>query len=302
VSSPIRTPGTAATPHALLRKLEWRVRDAADALVGGDYRSAFRGRGREFDQVVKYEYGDDVRDIDWNVTARLGEPYRKKFIEERELTVVMLFEDSLSLQFGSTPRSKRDTLLEMAGLFSLVSAGNRDRVGFWHATPSGTDVRRPIRGRTAILKSTANLVGGAAPPLDAGGEVEIDWKRLHRAFPRHTVLLWLGDFPPREAPAAWNALRRRYELISVRADDPWERELPETGAFAAVDPASGELVPFDTLSRGTRRRHAAWVAERDEAWKNLFHDSAQRLVVDTNEDLLGALVRFFRSRNHKVRA
>ena len=80
MSSPIRTPGTAATPHALLRKLEWRVRDAADALVGGDYRSAFRGRGREFDQVVKYEYGDDVRDIDWNVTARLGEPYRKKFI------------------------------------------------------------------------------------------------------------------------------------------------------------------------------------------------------------------------------
>ncbi len=288
-------------PQLLLRKLEWRVRDAADAMLGGDYRTAFRGRGREFDQVVKYEYGDDVRDIDWNVTARLGEPYRKKFIEERELTVVVLLEDSLSLQFGSRERSKRETLLEMAGLFALISAGNRDRVGFWHATPAGESVRRPLAGRNPILKTAANMLGHRAPDLDAGGEVAIDWKHLHRAFPRHTVVLWLGDFPPRPAPPAWSALRRCYELIGVRVDDPWERHLPRSGAFAAFDPASGELVPFDTLDRGTRRRHADWVRAREEGWRQLFPDAAQRLVVGTEDDLPGQLVRFFQTRAMRVR-
>ena len=92
---------TATSPLALLRQLEWRVRHAVENVLSGEYRSAFRGRGMEFDQVVKYEFGDDVRDIDWNVTARLGEPYRKKFVEEREVTLLLVFEDSPSLHFGS---------------------------------------------------------------------------------------------------------------------------------------------------------------------------------------------------------
>ena len=141
-----------AAPQSLLRKLEWRVRHTADSLLGGEYRSTFRGRGREFDQVVKYEFGDDVRDIDWNVTARLGEPYRKKFVEERELTTVLLFEDSLSLQFGSGRRTKRNTALEMAGSFALLCAGNRDRAGFWHATPSTHLMREPVRAAPVSSK------------------------------------------------------------------------------------------------------------------------------------------------------
>ncbi|MCH2169157.1 DUF58 domain-containing protein [Myxococcota bacterium] len=287
--------------HALLRKLEWRVRDAADVLVGGDYRSAFRGRGREFDQVVKYEYGDDVRDIDWNVTARLGEPYRKKFIEERELTVILLLEDSTSLQFGSTGRTKREALLEMAGLFALISAGNRDRVGFWHATPEGTHFKRPQKGRNAILKTTANLVGSAPPGLETPGGVTIDWQHLYRAFPRHSVLLWLGDFPPRPFPPGWNALRQRYELIGVRVEDPWERELPRMGSFAAVDPTTGQLVPFDTLSRNTRKRQAEWVKNRDLAWRQLIPDGNQRLAVSVDDDLLDSLVRFFHRRMRRTK-
>jgi len=285
-----------ASPHALLRKLEWRVKDAADSILGGEYRSAFRGRGREFDQVVKYEFGDDIRDIDWNVTARLGEPYRKKFIEERELTVVLLFEDSLSLQFGSGARSKRDALLEMAGLFALLSAGNRDRVGFWHATPGAHLVREPVRGRANIIKTTANLLGQPIPDLEQGGEVEVAWKPFYHAFPRHSLVIWLGDFPPRRCPAAWNALRRRYEVIGVRVDDPWERELPSQGLFTAVDPERGELVPFDSLSAASRRRHAEWVASREKAWNELFPVSHERMAVSTEQDLLDALVRFFKKR------
>src|SRR5579862_5606527 len=116
-----------SVPMALLRRLEWRVRHAVETVLSGEYRSTFRGRGMEFDQVVKYEWGDDPRDIDWNVTARLAEPYRKRFIEERDLSVIVVFEDSPGLQFGSAGRTRRQTLLETAALLMLISSINKDR-------------------------------------------------------------------------------------------------------------------------------------------------------------------------------
>ena len=286
----------APTPSSLLRKLEWRVRHTADSLLGGEYRSVFRGRGREFDQVVHYEFGDDVRDIDWNVTARRGEPYRKKYVEERELTVALLFDDSVSLQFGSGSRSKRDTLLELAGLFALLCAGNRDRAGFWHATPATHLVREPVRGRTAIVETAAVLLGRPLPDLDAGGEVEIDWRRFLQTFPRHSVVLWLGDFAARPVPPVWNALRCRYQMIGLRVEDPWERILPPNGSLTAVDPTTGELLPFDTHSNASRARHALWVRARDAYWQQRFPSRVDRLTVTTEDDLLQAVIRFFRSR------
>jgi uncharacterized protein (DUF58 family) len=289
------------SPSSLLRKLEWRVRHTADALLGGEYRSVFRGRGREFDQVVQYEFGDDVRDIDWNVTARRGEPYRKQYIEERQLTVVLLFDDTLSLQFGSGARSKRDTLLELAGLFALLSAGNRDRAGFWHALPHSHLVREPVRGRTAIIETAATLLGQPVPELDAGGDVNIDWKRFFHTFPRHSVVLWLGDFAPRPVPPAWAALRRRYQMIGLRVEDPWERVLPQRGRLTAVDPLSGELVPFDPTSKASRARHAMWVRARDAYWQELFPSPVERLTVSTEDDLLEAVIRFFRARMQAVK-
>jgi uncharacterized protein (DUF58 family) len=291
----------APTPSSLLRRLEWRVRHTADSLLGGEYRSVFRGRGREFDQVVKYEFGDDVRDIDWNVTARRGEPYRKQYVEERELTVVLLFDDSLSLQFGSGARSKRDTLLELAGLFALLSAGNRDRAGFWHAVPTGQHVREPVRGRTAIIDTAAKLLGQPLPSLADGGAVDIDWQRFFHAFPRHSVVLWLGDFAPRPIPPAWAALRRRYQMIGLRVEDPWERVLPPDGRLAAVDPLTGELLPFDPGSKASRARHALWVRGRDAYWHALFSSPLDRLTVSTDDDLLQALIRFFRARMQGVK-
>lgn len=295
------TTDASITPYQLLRKLEWRVRHTADATFTGEYRSAFRGRGREFDQVVKHEYGDDIRDIDWNVTARRGELYRKKFIEERELTTVLLFDDSLSLQFGSGQSSKREALLEMAGLFSLLSAGNRDRMGFWHATPQGEAHQEPVRGRNRIVMTAARLLNQPVPQIEEGGEVDIDWKLFYRAFPRHSLVIWLGDFAPRPIPSGWAALRRRYQVIGVRVDDPWERELPKGGQLNALDPTSGELIPFDLNARANRRRHQAWCEERDAYFQTLFPAPTQRLAVTANEDLLEALVRFFHTRMHQVR-
>lgn len=291
----------AASPLTLLRQLEWRVRHAVENVLSGEYRSAFRGRGMEFDQVVKYEFGDDVRDIDWNVTARLGEPYRKKFVEEREVTLLLLFEDSPSLHFGSGAQSKREALLELAGLVMLLGAVNRDRVGFVHAAPGGNLFREPVRGRGQILHQAATLLARPAPEPDSGAPA-IPWRFLARAAPKHSVLIWLGDFPPvsrggREGvqPDGWPVLQRRYQTMGFRVDDPWERALPAGEGFAAYDPTTGRLVTLEG-SAAERAAHAAWVRERESGWQSLFPDPLSRLGVGTDQNRLEALVRFFHAR------
>jgi len=288
------TTPTSASPLALLRQLEWRVRHAVENVLSGEYRSAFRGRGMEFDQVVKYEFGDDVRDIDWNVTARLGEAYRKKFVEEREVTLLLVFEDSPSLHFGSGAQSKREALLEMAGLVMLLGAVNRDRVGFIHASPSGNLFREPVRGRGQILHSAATLLS-RPPPAPTDEAPSLPWRFLSRAAPKHSVLIWLGDFPPRPVPDGWAVMQRRYQTMGFRVEDPWERTLPTRESFAAYDPTHGRLITIEG-SAAERAAHAAWCQERDQAWHSLFPDPLSRLLIGTEQNRLDALVRFFHVR------
>jgi len=324
---------TAASPAPLaaLRRLEWRVRQAVENVLSGEYRSAFRGRGMEFDQVVRYEFGDDVRDIDWNVTARLGEPYRKKFVEERELTLLLLFEDTPSLNFGSGGQTKREALLELAGLLMLLGAVNRDRVGFIYTAPDGHGgeaggagwahtFRPPVRGRGAILHHAAQLLSIPPPPITDFQERPTSDARpsgvrqtkgsstlqlIARAAPRHSIIVWLGDFAPRAQPEGWPALCRRYQMMGFRVDDPWERQFPaaaELGAspLATYDPLAGRLVTLEN-SAAARAAHATWVRQREEAWAALFPVAHNRLVVSTEDDRLDALVRFFQKRMRLAR-
>ena len=283
------------SPLSRLRQLEWRVRHAVENVLSGEYRSTFRGRGMEFDQVVKYEFGDDVRDIDWNVTARLGEPYRKKYVEEREISLLLLFEDTPSLRFGSGEHSKREALLELASLVMLLGAVNRDRVGFMHVSPEGCMFRQPVRGRSQILHAAATLLSRPPPPVEAQGAVDIPWKFLSRAAPKHSILLWLGDFPPRKTPESWSILRRRYQAMGFRVDDPWENRLAPDGLFAAYDPAAGRLVTLEG-SAAERAAQADWRRRREASWQELFPERLSRLVVGTGENRLDSLVRFFRAR------
>ena len=285
---------------AVLRRLEWRVRHAVENVLSGEYRSTFRGRGMEFDQVVRYEFGDDVRDIDWNVTARLGEPYRKKFVEERESTLFVVVEDSPSLQFGSTATSKREALLELAGLVMLLGAVNRDRVGYLIARPGSYDFRPAVRGRGQIMHLASTLLGHPAPPLDdADGKdarSSIPWNLLSRAAPRHSIVLWLSDFAPGASPDGWAVMQRRYQTMGFRIDDPWDLALPEdSDLFAAYDPATRRLVSLEG-SNAERRAHAEWKAQREGFFPTLFPDLTSRMSVPTTEDRLEALVRFFRRR------
>jgi len=305
MSAPVQTPASLVTSQlALLRQLEWRVRHAVENVLSGEYRSAFRGRGMEFDQVVKYTYGDDIRDIDWNVTARLGEPYRKKFIEEREVSLLLVFEDSVSLQFGSGAQSKREALMELAGLVMMLGAVNRDRVGFLHASENGYVLKEPVRGRGQILHAAAQLLGQPAPSIEnreSKIENSIPWRLLAKAAPRHSIMIWLGDFPPRLEPEGWSVLSRRYQTMGFRVDDPWDRELPPDRALTTYDPVAGRLVMLNGASAAQREAHAAWMRQREDAFRAIFPNQLRRLVVRTDEERLDALVRFFHARMHAGR-
>jgi len=293
------SPASVAAPLAALRRLEWRVRHAVETSLGGGYRSAFRGRGMEFDQVVKYAYGDDVRDIDWNVTARLGEPYRKKYVEEREVTVLLVFEDSPSLGFGSGATTRREALLELAGLLLLLGSVNRDRVGLAHLRPDGARLVPPVHGRGPIHHLATQLFASEPPPFSAAhlsAFQHFSLSAFSALVPRHSIVVWLSDHPARPVPEGWAALQRRCTLLGLRIDDPWDRALPETdGPLVAYDPFAGRLV---TLAAGHAERaaHARWRAARDAALAAWFPDPFSRHAVGTDENRLDSLVRFFRRR------
>ncbi|MFO0449162.1 MAG: DUF58 domain-containing protein, partial [Pseudomonadota bacterium] len=298
-------PGTASlasrlrsAPTALLQRLEWRARHAVNTTVSGEYRSAFRGRGMEFDQVVRYQWGDDPRDIDWNVTARLGAPYRKRFVEERDLSVIFVFEDAPALQFGSDGRTRRDTLLEAVALLMLVSGINRDRVGLLYRAPSASWFVRARPGRAGALRCAARLLAAPAPALDGPPSAALPWDFMRRFASRGSVLVWAGPFAPTELPRSWPELQHRYQLVGMRADDPWDDGLPEDARLVAYDPVAGWLTTLDGGSAADRAAHARWRAARESHFAALFPNEDDRLRVRNTEDPLQALVAWFHRHRH----
>jgi uncharacterized protein (DUF58 family) len=278
-----------------LRRLEWRLRRRpVDTPMVGEYRSIFRGRGMEFDQVVKYEFGDDIRDVDWNVTARLGELYRKVFVEERELTVFVVVSDDPALQFGSGATAKRELLLELASLLLMLAVVNRDRAGLLHLTPGGATLFEPSRRRGRILSMIAKLFS-AATPDPAIGPLRGS-PLISHPVPRGGLVVWLGEVPEAPPPLEWAAFRRRHPVVGIRVEDAWERSAPDAKDFAAYDPVAHEVVWMDG-SREAREAHAAWRAERERIWSAWWPDARDRLVVDVDADPLTALVRFLRTRD-----
>ncbi len=277
----------------LLRRLEWRLEHEVETQLIGEYFSAFRGRGMEFDQVVKYEFGDDIRDIDWNVTARLGEPYRKKFIEERELVVLLVIEDSLSLQFGSGARTKREALFELAALVMLLAALNRDAIGVVHVQPGGHRIDERVRGRSAVFHAATDLLDRPAPALTDTRPLETPWDLLTASAPNHSMVIVLGDFPPRLIPKEWKSIVQRFVPVGFRVEDPWERALPGDQPLTAYDPTTHRVVVVDPRSKVHRQAHAEWKAQRDATFAHLIPRPKDRLVVTPDESMVDALVHFF---------
>ncbi|MDI1318778.1 MAG: DUF58 domain-containing protein, partial [bacterium] len=161
-------------------------------------------------------------------------------------------------------------------------------------------LQEPVRGRGQILHAAAQLLGQPAPSLSAEADASnasfLPWRLLAKAAPRHSIMIWLGDFPPRVEPEGWSVLSRRYQTMGFRVDDPWERALPHDRTLTTYDPVAGRLVTLNGTSAAQREAHAPWVRQREDAFRAIFPNQHSRLVVRTDEERLGALVRFFHAR------
>ena len=281
-------------PEELLRRLEWTVIRRLDGLLQGDYRSLFRGFGLDLADLREYQYEDDVRHIDWNVTARLQAPYVREYNEDREISAWFLLDLSPSVDFGSGEVRKRAVATDFVAVLARLLTRHGNRVG---ALLYGdrVDTVLPARsGRRHVLHLMSRI--GARPPLAAGSPTRLE-DLLHSAFrtiKRRSLVFLVSDFisaPGWARPLA--LLARRHEVLAVRLYDPLEMELPDLGLFVMQDAETGEQIFVDTHDAGFRRRFAE-LAERREAELRaaLREAGVDALELSTDDDLTDSLLRF----------
>ncbi len=295
----------------LLRELEWKVIRRLDGLLQGDYRTLMRGSGLDLADLREYQPHDDVRHIDWNVTARLNQPHVRVFTEDREMTAWFLLDLSPSISFGPEGRAKRDILTGFVAVLSRLLTRHGNRVGAMlyggasHQTDHAVDAVLPPRSSRAHV---LHLVHRLLAPQSPGGGAATELHRLLQAamanLRRRATVFVVSDFisaPGWEKPLA--QLAQRHDVVAVRLLDPLELELPDLGLITLRDAESGEQLQVDTHDAAFRRRFARLAAEREATLRNgLAGAGADTLELCTDDDLVDALLRFMDLRQRRVRA
>jgi len=291
-----------STPERRLARLEWTVLRRLDGLLQGDYRTVFRGHGLDLADIREYAFGDDVRHIDWNVTARLDAPYVREFLEDREITAQFLLDLSPSVDFGTADRRKRDLLIDFTGILARLLTRHGNRVG---ATLYGARVERvvPARGgRIQVLRLLNELERRPRlerAPLTSLSEL-IDAGL--RALKRRSLVFVISDFFSAEG---WEdrltMLARRHETLAVRLVDPRENELPDVGPLILTDSETGEQLWVNTHDGGFRSRLTAAARRREQHLAEAFAKAGvDVLVLRTDEDLVRSIVRFAYARKQRA--
>ena len=253
-----------------VRNIEIKTRGAVNNLFAGEYHAAFKGRGMSFAEVREYHTGDDVRDIDWNVTARLSRPYVKVFEEERELTVMLLVDVSGSLDFGSGQTSQRELLTEVAATLACSASRNKDKVGVIFFSDHIEKFIPPQKGRRHILRIIRELL--EYQPKSRRTDVAAALDELMRVMRRRCIAFVLSDFlcpiEPMRRPLMVAA--RRHDVVALRMADPRMETLPDVGLLRLRDAETGHEVYVDTGSRSQRQHFAAAAALRRDQWRDLL--------------------------------
>ncbi len=301
-------PADAARPvigraEAVLRRLEWTVLRRLDGLLHGDYRSLFRGFGLDLADLREYQYHDDVRHIDWNVTARLQTPYVRQYMEDREVCAWFVLDLSPSLDFGSGTRRKRSVAIEFAAVLAQLLSRHGNRVGalFYGAR---MDTVIPARsGRRHVLHIVQRMLSRPVLEQSAGTDLAGFLRASYQAMPRRSLVFVVSDFisaPGWVGPLA--QLARRHEVLAVRLYDPMEMELPDLGLLTMRDAESGEQIFVDTHDKGFRRRFAVAAERRETELRAAFaHANVDALELATDDDLATALLRFAELRKQRSR-
>lgn len=287
-----------------IRRIEITTNRLVTDVFSGQYHSVFKGRGVEFDEVREYQIGDDVKTIDWNVTARTGIPHVKKYIEERELTVMIMVDVSASSAFGTVKELKSKLAAEIAALLAFSAIRNNDRVGLMIFTDQVEEFIPSRKGTTHVLRVIREVLyfKPKSPRTDIVGALE----HLNHILKRRAVVFVISDFfesaagkmPLKKALAIAN---KRHDIIAVSLNDPREKDLPDCGLVMLHDAEAGEKVLIDTSSEKLRREYAKKAVQRTEAREKLFRSvGVDHIPVSTDSSYVDAMVKFFLTRRRRI--
>jgi uncharacterized protein (DUF58 family) len=283
-----------------VRRLHLRARRVVQTLLGGEYHSAFKGAGLSFEEVREYQPGDDVRTIDWNVTARTGHPFIKRFVEERELTLLLAVDVSGSQRFGTRQLTKRAVAAELAALLALCAVSNNDRVGLVAFTEGVERFVPPNKGPRHVLRLLRDIL--AFEPQKPGTDLAAALDFVNKVQRRRAIVFLISDFLGGGFTEAFRRAARKHDLIAVRTADPREREWPAVGLVRLEDAETGRQVLVDTGSAAVRAAFAAGANERAGAFTRLARGAQADLIeAGTDGSHFDALLGFFRKRERRRR-
>jgi len=281
-----------------VRKIEIKTRGLSNNIFAGEYHSAFKGRGMAFSEVREYQYGDDVRDIDWNVTARLGKPYIKVFEEERELTVMLLVDVSGSLDFGTAVQTKRQMVTEIAATLAFSAIQNNDKIGVIFFSDKIEKFIPPKKGRKHILFIIRELLDfqPESQKTDIGAAIEF----MTNAIKKRSTMFILSDFfDQKDYTNQMTIANNKHDVIALQVYDQRMAEMPDVGIIKMRDAETGDEVFVDTSSSAVRKAHHEWWVKYQKWVKNLMTKSNVDWVsIRTDEDYVKALMGMFKKRSY----
>ena len=279
-----------------VRKIEIKARGLSQNIFAGQYHSAFKGRGMAFSEVREYQYGDDVRDIDWNVTARFHRPYVKVFEEERELTVMLLVDVSGSLDFGTVRQTKREMVTEIAATLAFSAIQNNDKIGVIFFSDRVEKYIPPKKGRRHILYIIRELLD--FKPASVRTDIGMAVSYLTRIMKRRCTAFLLSDFYTRDDfSKAMQIANSKHDMVAVQVYDPRAKTLPDIGLMKVRDAETGHEMIIDTGSAKLRQAHTQYWLEREDILRKLFTKSKMDWTsVGTDEDFTKALMLLFKKR------
>ena len=278
-----------------VRKIEIRSRGLTRQIFAGEYHSAFRGRGMAFSEVREYQFGDDIRNIDWNVTARFGHPYVKIFEEERELTVMLLVDISQSGDFGTIASTKREMMTEIAAVLAYSVIANNDKVGLLLFSDRVEKYIPPKKGRAHMLRIIREMLG--FEPVGSGTSLAEPLRYLTNVISKRCTAFILSDFM---APPFVDSLRiaaGKHDVVALRINDRREKEIPDVGFVKVTDPETGNESWIDTSSARIRKEYADNWNRHEEATKSVFRSCGVDVAsISTGEDYIKPLISLFKHR------
>lgn len=289
---------TAVPPEVLkqVKLIELRTRGLVNSLFTGEYHSVFKGQGMEFAEVREYLPGDEVRSIDWNVTARMRRPFVKRYVEERELTVVLAVDLSGSERFGTVRRFKSEAATELGAVLAMSAVRNNDRVGTVLFTDRVEHVVPPRKGRRHVLRIVRDLLG--YEPAGRGTDLPAAIEYLNRLLSHHAIVFLISDFQGGGAiERPLKHLASQHDVVAVTVEDPSEKTLPNVGPVRLIDPENGATIVVDTSKPAVRARYEQKVAEERNARRQLLRRLAiDEVAIRTDAGVVEPLLAFFRAR------